>query len=140
MKTTFRFERLDVWQDARQMSRTIYRLARSLPRSEEFALGSQLRRAAVSVSSNIAEGSGRNSDADFAHFLEIAYGSAMECASLLYLGLDEGYFKDADVDAALVEIDGVAGRLVMLNRSLKVSASKTPFKRVSSSATAAPRS
>jgi four helix bundle protein len=121
------------------MNRSMYRFARSLPKFEEFALGSQLRRASISVSANIAEGSGRNSDADFAHFLEIAYGSTMECASLLYLGLDEGYFKDVDVSAALIEINAISGRLVRLNQSLKVSASKTPFKRASRSTTAAPR-
>src|SRR5688572_13389103 len=120
MKPVFRFERLEVWQDARRLSRTLYNLARSLPRAEEFALGSQLRRAAISIGANIAEGSGRNSDADFAHFLEISYGSAMECASLVYLGLDELYFQNKDVDGALAEIDGVAGKLVALNRSLKV--------------------
>jgi four helix bundle protein len=129
MKPTFRFERLEVWQAARRLTRSVYGMARTLPKSEDYALGSQLRRAAISVSANIAEGSGRNSDADFAHFLEIAYGSAMECASLIFLGLDEKYFSQAEVDAALSEIDVVAAKLVALNRSLSVPTSKTPFRR-----------
>jgi four helix bundle protein len=129
MKPMFRFERLEVWQDARRLSRIVYQLARKLPKSEDYALNSQLRRAVISISANIAEGCGRNSDADFAHFLEISYGSAMECASLLFLCLDERYFEQADVEPVLADINVVAGKLVALNRSLKVSASKTPFRR-----------
>jgi four helix bundle protein len=82
MKNRFRFEKLQVWQEARRLNRTIYRLTRNFPRAELFAMTSQIRRAWVSISSNIAEGSGRNSDRDFGHFLEQAYGSLMEVASI----------------------------------------------------------
>ena len=82
MKTRFRFEKLEVWQEARKINQVIYRLTRKFPREELFAMTSQIRRASISVSSNIAEGSGRNSDKDFAHFLEQAYGSLMEVASI----------------------------------------------------------
>ena len=74
MRTRFRFERLEVWQEARRINRAIYQLTKKFPREEMFAITSQIRRASISVSSNIAEGSGRNSDKDFAHFLEQAYG------------------------------------------------------------------
>ena len=87
-----------------------------------FALTSQLRRASVSVSSNIAEGSGRNSDKDFAHFLEIAYGSLMETVSQCFLALDEGYLTQKDFDSLAGDADKLAGKIVALSKSLGRSA------------------
>ena len=90
---------------------------------------SQIRRASISVSSNIAEGSGRNSDKDFAHFLEQSYGSLMEVASVFYLGLDEGYVTETELDPLFDEIEKLAKRIASLNRSLAVERTKTPFAR-----------
>ena len=132
MKTRFRFEKLEVWQEARKINQTVYRLTRSFPREELFAMTSQIRRAAISISSNIAEGSGRNSDKDFAHFLEQAYGSLMEVASTFYLASDEGYIKENDLDPLFEELERLAKRTASLNRSLSVPASKTPFSRTKS--------
>jgi four helix bundle protein len=134
MKQRFRFERLECWQQARAVNREIYRLTRRFPRDEIYSMTSQIRRASVSISSNIAEGTGRNSDKDFAHFLEQAYGSAMEVASLLYLALDENYIEETGADALLEKIATVSAKIAALNRSLKVPTSKTPFSRRSSSA------
>jgi len=133
MKMRFRFEKLEVWQEARAANRAIYKLARKFPKYEMFAMTSQVRRAAISISSNIAEGSGRNSDKDFAHFLEQAYGSLMETASIFFLALDEGYVSEADLDPLFVNLETLARRIVSLNRSLKVVTSKTPFGRLSTS-------
>jgi four helix bundle protein len=94
-----------------------------------FAMTSQIRRASVSVSSNIAEGSGRNSDKDFAHFLEQAYGSLMEVASLFFLAFDEGYASEKDVNKLFDDIENLAKGIAALNRSLQVKTSKTPFRR-----------
>jgi four helix bundle protein len=77
----FRFEKLDVWQRAVEHARLIYEITRTFPSDERFGLTNQMRRAAVSVSSNIAEGSGRSSDVDFAHFVEYGYSSLMEVIS-----------------------------------------------------------
>lgn len=129
MKTRFRFEKLEVWQEARKINQVIYRLTRKFPREELFAMTSQIRRASISVSSNIAEGSGRNSDKDFAHFLEQSYGSLMEVASIFYLALDEGYVKESDLDPLFDELERLAKRTASLNRSLNVTTSKTPFNR-----------
>jgi four helix bundle protein len=129
MRTRFRFEKLEVWQDARKINQAIYRLTRKFPREELFALTSQIRRASTSISSNIAEGSGRNSDKDFAHFLEQAYGSLMEVASTFYLAFDEGYINEGDLEPLLDELEKLAKRTVSLNHSLFVQASKTPFSR-----------
>jgi four helix bundle protein len=94
-----------------------------------FGMTSQIRRAVISVSSNIAEGSGRNSDRDFAHFLEQAYGSLMETASILYLALDESYISEADIDLLFGALETLAKKIASLNRSLNVATSKTPFAR-----------
>jgi len=131
MKSRFRFEKLEVWQDARKINRIIYKLTRKFPREELFAMTSQIRRATGSVSSNSAEGSGRNSDKDFAHFLEQAYGSLMEVASILFLALDEGYLTESDAEPLFVELERLAKRIAALNRSLSVPTSKTPFTRQS---------
>jgi len=129
MKTRFRFEKLEVWQEAGKINQVIYRLTRKFPREELFAMTSQIRRASISVSSNIAEGSGRNSDKDFAHFLEQSYGSLMEVASIFYLALDEGYVKESDLDPLFDELERLAKRTASLNRSLNVTTTKTPFSR-----------
>jgi four helix bundle protein len=129
MKTRFRFEKLEVWQEARAINQVIYRLARKFPRREMFAMTSQIRRAAISISSNIAEGSGRNSDKDFAHFLEQAYGSLMETASIFFLALDENYVTETDLEPLLERLEMLAKRIASLNRSLRVATSKTPFTR-----------
>ena len=71
----------------------VYRLVKCFPQEEKFALGDQLRRAAVSVTSNIAEGTGRQSLKDQAHFIELSYGSLMEVMSQLDLALDLNYIN-----------------------------------------------
>jgi len=129
MKQRFRFEKLNVWQQARVLNRNVYRLARQFPRAEVFAMTSQVKRASVSISSNISEGSGRNSDKDFAHFLEQAYGSLMEVASLFYLALDEAYVAERDVDLLFDDLEKLAAGIAALNRSLAVKESKTRFRR-----------
>jgi four helix bundle protein len=130
MKTRFRFEKLEVWQEAGKINRSVYRLTQSFPRRELFAMTSQLRRAAVSISANIAEGAGRNSDKDFAHYLEQSYGSLMEVAAIFYLALDEGYVKSNELEPFFDELERLAKRIAALNRSLSIATTKTPFSRV----------
>jgi four helix bundle protein len=77
----FRFEKLEVWTKAVTFAGAIYSATRLFPENERFGLTSQMRRASVSISSNIAEGSGRGSDKEFARFVGIAYGSLMEIVS-----------------------------------------------------------
>lgn len=118
MRPTFRFEKIEAWQRARHFNKLIYSVARNFPKDELFALTAQLRRASVSISSNIAEGCGRNSDADFAHFLEIAYGSLMESVSQLFLAFDQEYLSEAQLGSLLEEADALAGMIVGLSKSL----------------------
>ena len=124
MNSGFRFEKLEIWQLARQLNKTVYQLTSRFPACESYGLTNQLRRACVSVSSNIAEGSGRNSDKDFAHFLEQAYGSLMEVASQLYLAMDLTYIQAADVANLQKEMAILASKIVALNRSFNVADSK----------------
>jgi four helix bundle protein len=77
----FNFEKLDVWNEAIAFADDVYRLTRTFPPDERFGLTSQIRRAAISISSNIAEGSSRASGNDFARFVEIAAGSLFEVVS-----------------------------------------------------------
>jgi four helix bundle protein len=120
----FRFQKLEVWQDARRLNLEVYRLVQRFPVSEQFALTSQVRRASVSVVANIAEGSGRNSDKDFAHFLELSYGSAMELASHFVLAGDLGYVELSQLESALEQINRLCIRIAALNRSLNITTSK----------------
>ena len=133
MKQRFRFERLEVWQDVRALYRVASRLARKFPHEEMYGLTSQVRRASASVVANVAEGSGRNSDADFARFLEQAYGSLMETASHFYLAFDENYIDESELDPVLEQASVLAGRIVALNHSLVVTHTKTPFARLRAS-------
>jgi len=128
MKKRFRFEDLEVWQEARQLNRQIYGITKRFPAAEQFGLVVQLRRASVSISSNITEGSGRNSDRDFAHFLENAYGSLMEVASQFFLALDEEYVDEATLDPILENARVLSAKIAALNRSLLVKASKVSLR------------
>ena len=96
----FNFRRLVCYQKGRALVGEIYKVVKGLPAEEKYALGDQLRRAAVSVTSNIAEGTGRQSYKDQAHFLELSYGSLMEVMSQLDVALDLG-FIDNDIHLSL---------------------------------------
>ena len=79
------FKDLTVWQRAMELAETVYGLTKSFPMDELYGLTSQLRRASVSIASNIAEGRGRGSDGEFKHFLNIAQGSTYEVQTQLLL-------------------------------------------------------
>ena len=127
--TQFRFERLTVWQSARRLGAEVYSATQSFPQDEMFGLTSRLRRAAGSITANIAEGSGQNSDRDFAHFLEIASGSAMELAALLHVAAGTNRLDGSARDGLLRLTGEVTAQLNALNRSLHVEYTKTPFAR-----------
>ncbi len=85
---TFAFEKLRVWQDARSWVKSVYTITRLFPNAEKFGMTSQLNRAAFSVPTNIAEGSGQKSSKDQAHFTQLAYSSLLETLNLLILAFD----------------------------------------------------
>ena len=98
---------------------TIYQLTERFPRDERFGLTSQLRRAAISVPANIAEGSKRRRPRDYARFLNIAEGSLAEAGYLLLLSRDLGHLSGADQAAIAEEIDQVARMLNALRRKVE---------------------
>lgn len=93
----FQFEKLNAWQEARKLVVNVYQLLEKFPKSENCALCDQLRRAVVSVPSNIAEGSGRLAIKEQIHFLEIAYASLMEVYCQLQIAVDLSYITPDDL-------------------------------------------
>jgi four helix bundle protein len=91
--TIKRFEDIQAWQNARGLVREIYKTCAKGPLRKDFGLKDQLCRSAVSSMSNVAEGFARKTDKDFAHFLDVAKGSAVEAQSLLCVALDIGYLE-----------------------------------------------
>ena len=87
------YKKLIVWQKAMELVRSVYRLSKGFPTDERYALTDQLRRAAISIPSNIAEGCGRTSRKDYAHFLSIARGSLYETMTQLQIAQDLGYIE-----------------------------------------------
>ena len=108
MVRTRHFRDLLVWQKAMQLARDVYRVTSRFPKSEVFGITMQLRRAAVSVPSNIAEGHGRLSDKSLRVFLVQARGSFYEVETQLQLAADLGYMEFGDVQALNVECDEIA--------------------------------
>jgi|JI10StandDraft_1071094.scaffolds.fasta_scaffold1210057_2 four helix bundle protein len=113
------FRDLVAWQEAHKLALSIYRLTKNFPHEEIFALTSQLRRAAVSVTSNIAEGFSRPTKADKMHFYAIAQGSLTETQSQLEIAKDVGYVTHDDFDAAENNAIIVHKLLTGLIKSLK---------------------
>jgi four helix bundle protein len=113
------FRQLKVWRTSHELALAVYRATQDFPRSETYGLTSQMRRAAAAIPTNIAEGTGRGSDADFARFLHIAMGSASELEYLLLLARDLAYIDDkvrAPLDHLTIEVKRM---LAALLRTLK---------------------
>lgn len=105
------FRKLNVYIRAKELVRQVYEIIKKFPREEQYALCDQLRRAVISMPSNIAEGSGRQSQKDQAHFYTIAYGSLMEVLSQLDVACDLGYITQEEFDKLEVLIDEEAKML-----------------------------
>ncbi len=114
-----RFTELKVWERSHALVMTLYRLSARFPEDEYFGLVSQLRRAAASVPTNIAEGSKRQGALDYARFLNIAEGSLSETEYLVMLSRDLGYIGLDDATALLVEIEEIARMLFALRTKVE---------------------
>ena len=93
------FRQLDVWQQAHSLTLDVYRMTSNLPSTERYGLVSQLQRASASIGANLAEGCGRDTDADFCRFVQIACGSACEVEYHLLLAHDLGLIEKSTYDA-----------------------------------------
>jgi len=100
-----RFEDIKAWQEARRLANIIYKLTTRPDFSKDFGLRDQIRRAAVSVMANIAEGFERKTNKEFRNFLSIARASSSEVRSHLYVALDQNYIEKADFDLAYKTCD-----------------------------------
>lgn len=118
----FNFEKLDVWQRANEFADLVYKVTRSFPDDERFGLTNQMRRAAVSVSSNIAEGSARSSRTDNARFVEIATGSLFEVVAQGFISRRQGFLTEPDFKTLYATADELGRMLSGLRRSLRESA------------------
>lgn len=113
------FQDLQVWHKARTLTVAIYQMTEGFPRHEIFGLTSQMRRAAVSIVANIAEGSGRRSSGVLSNHLDIAHGSATELLALTYVAEDVGY-SSADQNLPLrQQIHEVSKMLYALNANIR---------------------
>ena len=114
----FGFEKLAAYQRAMDLVEKVYALLKMFPKEEQYALCDQLRRAVVSVPSNIAEGLSRLSKKEEVHFIEISYGSLMETYCQLGIAKRLGYISEEDYKGLVVDIENIAKPLSGLRRSL----------------------
>ena len=112
-------ERLDVWNKSLDFVVDMYRLTESFPKEEKFGLTSQVRRAAVSVPANIAEGAGRQSEKEFVHFLSNAQGSASELATEILIAFRLGFLSEQDYATSSDGLDNIGRMIHGLSRHLK---------------------
>ena len=96
MDKTYQFEKLETWQQSRRLVVAVYNLLKKFPAEERYGLCDQMRRAVISVPSNIAEGVSRIAVKETIHFIEIAFGSLMETYCQLQIAVDLGYITDDD--------------------------------------------
>ena len=114
----FPFEKLEVWHKAIDFADTVYRLTKQFPDDERFGMTSQMRRAAVSIASNIAEGSARYSRDDFAHFVEIATGSLFEVVTQATIGRRQSFMTETQYQELYAAAETQGKMLSGLRRSL----------------------
>lgn len=115
---TYPFEKLDVWQLAKQLVVKIYSLTKAFPSDEKFGIVNQMRRAAVSVSSNIAEGSSRNSQKDQANFYGMAYSSLMELLNQLIISNELSWISSEELAIIRNDIEVVSFKINALRKSI----------------------
>ena len=115
----FSFEKLDVYRKARELVKDVYNIQNIFPVEERYGLGDQIRRSVISVTSNIAEGSGRDSYKEKIHFLEIAFGSLMETFSQMQNAQDLGYINENEMEKLRPKFEEVSKMISGLKASFE---------------------
>lgn len=113
----FAFEKLKVWDEIRILIKMIYRITKEFPKDEQFCLVNQIRRAVISVSSNLAEGSSRTSSKDQGHYYQLSYSSLMEVLSQLIVSNDLDYINEVGYKETRTKIQSVSYLLNQLRKS-----------------------
>lgn len=119
MKKTFRFQQLEIWQSSILYAKHVYILCDKLPKTEQFGLISQLKRASLSVSSNIAEGSGSVTVKDFSHFIDISIKSTTESVSQLLFSIEMKYLSENEIEPLYDEAEILIKRMQSFKKSLR---------------------
>jgi len=114
----FGFEKLTVCQQAREFSKIIYQISEQFPSKEKYILVPQIRRAAISISSNISEGTSRFSKKEYAHYIEISFGSLMEVYNQSYLAMDLNYISKDSMNQIKDYVHNISNQLSALRRSI----------------------
>ena len=114
----FNFEKLEVYKKAIDFADKIYKICRNFPSNETYGLAGQIKRASVSISSNIAEGSGRYNKKEFVQYLRIARGSIYECIPLLEISYKQSFINTTDYEKFLLECNELAKMINGLISSL----------------------
>ncbi|PHS67527.1 MAG: four helix bundle protein [Flavobacterium sp.] len=117
MTYLFSFEKLTVWVDSKELIKLIYLVTKKFPDEEKFGLTSQLRRAAVSVASNLAEGTSRKTNKDKAHFTTISYSSLMEVLNQIIISKELNFINEKDYSIIRESIQKIANKLNALRNS-----------------------
>lgn len=110
---------LDVWKQSRRLVKVVYELTQNFPKQEMYTLAAQMRRCAISIPSNIAEGYSRHGTKDYIHFVSIAFGSAAELETQLLLAMDLGYVTVDWLDSTMNILRPVQKMLFNLRQSLQ---------------------
>lgn len=113
-KKIIRFEDMPVWQEAQEFAVLVYKMTNSFPDEEKFGLISQLRRASSSVSANIAEGFGRSSKKDTAHFYHIARGSLLETKNFIYLSARLSYIDKTSLETVIAAANSINSQITAI--------------------------
>lgn len=114
----YSYKTLDAYKEAKALVLQVYSLLKQFPKEEQYALCDQLRRAVISIPSNIAEGSGRTSAKDQAHFFEMAFGSLMEVNCQIDIAHDLGYISKDDVENIEKHVKSISALLSGLRRKI----------------------
>ena len=113
----FSFEKLEVWQESRALTKDLYQETQNFPKEEKFGITNQIRRAAVSICSNIEEGSSRTSQKDQAHFYQLAYSSLMEVVNQIIISHDLEYIGENDLDSYRTQVEKLVNKLNALRNA-----------------------
>lgn len=114
----FSFEKLEVWKESKEFSKYIYLLTSNFPEMEKYGLTSQLRRATISICSNIAEGTSRISNKDKAHFISMSFSSTMEVLNQLILAFEMKFITEEEYLTSRKQIESISNKLNSLRKSI----------------------
>jgi len=114
----YSFENLEVWKDSRVLVKDIYQMTLKFLKEEQFGLTSQIRRAAVSISLNIVEGTSRITTKDQANFYKYSFSSATEVLGALFIAVDLGYIKESELSKNRLQIEKITNKLNSLRKSI----------------------